>query len=141
MTAALEFRAVNILFAQDLRARRNFASAQAALSGGATRAEVAAQYRVIAGVIDASLRVESGGISVLMGLSGSGKSTLLRAANGLNQTTSGQVLLSDGDREVDVASCDAASLRRVRRRRVAMVFQQFGLLPWRTVRELSLIHI
>jgi glycine betaine/proline transport system ATP-binding protein len=135
MTAALEFRAVNILFAQDLSARRNFAAAQAALSGGATRADVAAKYRVIAGVIDASLRVESGGISVLMGLSGSGKSTLLRAANGLNQTTSGKVLLSDGDRDVDVASCDAATLRRVRRLRVAMVFQQFGLLPWRSVRD------
>src|SRR3546814_14173773 len=36
---------------------------------------------------------------------------------------------------VDVASCDAATLRRLRMNRVAMVFQQFGLLPWRTVAE------
>ena len=135
MTAALEFRGVSILFAQDRAARRNFAAAQAALRGGATRAEVSGTLRVIAGVIDASLRVEGGEISVLMGLSGSGKSTLLRAANGLNQTTSGQVLVRDGERQVDVARCNAATLRQVRRQRVAMVFQQFGLLPWRSVRD------
>jgi glycine betaine/proline transport system ATP-binding protein len=70
-----------------------------------------------------------------MGLSGSGKSTLLRAANGLNEVTRGQVLVKDGDAVVDIAKCDATTLRRVRRLRIAMVFQQFGLLPWRTVRD------
>ena len=67
-----------------------------------------------------------------MGLSGSGKSTLLRAANGLNPVTRGHVLMRDGESAIDVATCDTAQLRRVRRERVAMVFQQFGLLPWRT---------
>jgi glycine betaine/proline transport system ATP-binding protein len=71
-----------------------------------------------------------------MGLSGSGKSTLLRAANGLNLVTRGQVLVSDGDAVVDIgAHCDPVTLRRIRRLRIAMVFQQFGLLPWRTVRD------
>jgi glycine betaine/proline transport system ATP-binding protein len=71
-----------------------------------------------------------------MGLSGSGKSTLLRAANGLNRITRGRVLVSDGERQVDIGTtCDPKTLRRLRRRSVAMVFQQFGLLPWRTVRE------
>ena len=70
-----------------------------------------------------------------MGLSGSGKSTLLRAANGLNRVTRGHVRIRDGESDVDVATCDTAQLRRVRRERVAMVFQQFGLLPWRTVRD------
>jgi glycine betaine/proline transport system ATP-binding protein len=70
-----------------------------------------------------------------MGLSGSGKSTLLRAANGLNPVTRGQVLVSDGADTVDIAKCDPNTLRRVRRLRIAMVFQQFGLLPWRTVRD------
>jgi glycine betaine/proline transport system ATP-binding protein len=70
-----------------------------------------------------------------MGLSGSGKSTLLRAANGLNPVTRGNVLVRDGDSVIDVANCDTSQMRRVRRERVAMVFQQFGLLPWRTVRE------
>jgi glycine betaine/proline transport system ATP-binding protein len=70
-----------------------------------------------------------------MGLSGSGKSTLMRAANGLNTVTRGHVLVRDGDHTVDVADCNATALRGLRRRRIAMVFQQFGLLPWRTVRE------
>ena len=88
------------------------------------------------GVANASLSVERGEISVLMGLSGSGKSTLLRAANGLNLVTRGQVLVSDGDTTVDIGvNCDPATLRRIRRLRIAMVFQQFGLLPWRTVRD------
>jgi glycine betaine/proline transport system ATP-binding protein len=72
---------------------------------------------------------------VLMGLSGSGKSTLLRAANGLNAVTRGSVWVRDGEPAIDVASCDAQQLRRLRRECVTMVFQQFGLLPWRSVRE------
>jgi glycine betaine/proline transport system ATP-binding protein len=70
-----------------------------------------------------------------MGLSGSGKSTLLRAANGIAAVTRGRVLVDDGASIVDVAKCDAATLRRVRRRCIAMVFQQFALLPWRSVRD------
>ena len=87
------------------------------------------------GATGANLTVSEGEISVLMGLSGSGKSTLLRAVNGLNKVTRGEVLVKDGDRMVDVASCDEATLRHIRQKQVAMVFQQFALLPWRTVRE------
>ena len=68
-----------------------------------------------------------------MGLSGSGKSTLLRTANGLNPVTRGQVLVArrrGSDRRRPLRRGD---LRRLRRERIAMVFQQFGLLPWRTV--------
>ncbi|TIS74332.1 MAG: choline ABC transporter ATP-binding protein, partial [Mesorhizobium sp.] len=79
--------------------------------------------------------VHEGEISVLMGLSGSGKSTLLRAVNRLNVVSRGQVLVNDGDRTVDVVTCDEPTLRRLRQKQVAMVFQQFGLLPWRTVEE------
>ena len=71
----------------------------------------------------------------MMGLSGSGKSTLLRAANRLNPVTRGQVLIADGGGPIDVARCGAEDLRRIRRERVAMVFQQFGLLPWRSVAD------
>jgi glycine betaine/proline transport system ATP-binding protein len=70
-----------------------------------------------------------------MGLSGSGKSTLLRAVNGLNKVSRGQVHVRDGERMVDVVSCDEATLRHIRQKQVAMVFQQFALLPWRTVAE------
>src|SRR3546814_7297549 len=75
-----------------------------------------------------------------MGLSGSGKSTLLRAVNGLNKVTRGKVMVRDGSgREgggmVDVASCDAGALPPPRMNRGALGFQQFALLPWRTVAD------
>ena len=134
MSAALEFRDVSILFAQHEAGRKNLGAAAQALKSGASRADVATRFGVIAGVVDASLQVQSGQICVLVGLSGSGKSTLLRAANGLNRVSSGAVLLQDGATTVDVATCDQRTLRGLRRRRIAMVFQQFGLLPWRSVR-------
>ncbi len=137
MTAAVEFQDVDILFPrQPGRAgRAALREALSALDGGSTRADIQSKYGVVVGVAGASLRVAQGEISVLMGLSGSGKSTLLRAANGLNRVTRGHVRIRDGESDVDVATCDTAQLRRVRRERVAMVFQQFGLLPWRTVRD------
>ena len=135
--AAVRFEKVDILFAQapGREGGRAIREALAALDAGGTRNDIQQRYGVIVGVAGASLSVARGEISVLMGLSGSGKSTLLRAANGLNPVTRGRVLVRDGDSNIDVASCDAGQLRRVRRERVAMVFQQFGLLPWRTVRE------
>ena len=142
MTPAIEFQDVDILFAQQpgRRGRKAIREAIAALDAGGTRTDIQNQFGVIVGVAGASLRVARGEISVLMGLSGSGKSTLLRAANGLNPVTRGHVLVHASDSDavytaIDVATCDTAQMRRVRRERVAMVFQQFGLLPWRTVRE------
>ena len=136
MNAAVEFHAVDILFTQPQGdAKRMLRDALAALDAGASRADIHSRYGVIVGVAGASLKVERGEISVLMGLSGSGKSTLLRAANGLNKVTRGQVWVRDGESATDVANCDAQQMRRMRRERVAMVFQQFGLLPWRTVQD------
>lgn len=89
----------------------------------------------VLGVHDCSLSVAEGETVVLMGLSGSGKSTLLRAVNGLNHVTRGSVRVHDGNGMIDVASAGASQLRKLRRERVAMVFQQFGLLPWRSVAE------
>jgi glycine betaine/proline transport system ATP-binding protein len=89
----------------------------------------------VLGVHDCTLDVATGEILVLMGLSGSGKSTLLRAVNGLNPVCRGAVHVSDGQGLVDVTHADAATLRRIRQAHVAMVFQQFGLLPWRSVRD------
>ncbi len=102
---------------------------------GLDRGEIQARTGQVLGVHDCSLSVREGEIVVLMGLSGSGKSTLLRAVNGLNPVTRGAVRVSDGERMVEITGADAATLRRMRQRHVAMVFQQFGLLPWRSVRE------
>src|SRR6202046_1760242 len=137
MSIALEFRSVDIVFGAKGNRRLNGAIQQAltALDAGGTRAEISEKTGVVIGVANASLTVERGEISVLMGLSGSGKSTLLRAANGITPVTRGQVLINDGGAVIDIACCDAAALRRIRRLRIAMVFQQFALLPWRTVRD------
>ena len=137
MSVAIEFRNVDILFSADASRKGAAALKEAltALDAGSTRTDIAARTRVVVGVANASLAVARGEISVLMGLSGSGKSTLLRAANGLTPVSRGQVLVADGEATVDVASCDRTTLRRIRRQRIAMVFQQFGLLPWRSVRD------
>lgn len=100
---------------------------------GRSRAEIASATGQVLGVHDCSLDVREGEIVVLMGLSGSGKSTLLRAVNGLAPVVRGKVLLDDGSGLVPVTGADERSLRRLRRARVAMVFQQFALLPWRSV--------
>ena len=132
MTTALAFSDVDILFGGTRRSRPR---ALAMLDDGATRDEIADRLGVTVGVAGASLAVERGEISVLMGLSGSGKSTLLRSANGLAPVTRGQVLIGNGSAAVDLAAASADTLRGLRRDRLAMVFQQFALLPWRTVRE------
>ncbi len=103
---------------------------------GATREDIQTATTHVLGVHDCTLEVEEGEILVLMGLSGSGKSTLLRAVNGLNPVARGSVeVQADGGHMVDVTHADAKTLRDIRQTRVAMVFQAFGLLPWRTVRE------
>ena len=105
------------------------------LDRGMTREEILAETGQVLGVAGCSLTVERGEICVLMGLSGSGKSTLLRAVNRLNSVVRGSVQVEEDGKSVDVATCDARMLRHLRMRRIAMVFQQFALLPWRTVAE------
>ena len=102
---------------------------------GMSRADIQSRTDQVLGVHRCSLEVQEGEIVVLMGLSGSGKSTLLRAVNRLNPITSGRVLVNDGSGMADIGAADTRTLRRLRRTRIAMVFQQFGLLPWRNVTD------
>jgi glycine betaine/proline transport system ATP-binding protein len=129
MTNAVEFDRVSIVFGD--RPDR----ALPLMDQGQSRAEIQASTGQVLGVHDCSLTVAEGEILVLMGLSGSGKSTLLRGVNALNPVVRGEVRVLDQGRMVSVTAADPATLRRLRATRVAMVFQQFGLLPWRTVRE------
>jgi glycine betaine/proline transport system ATP-binding protein len=126
---AVSFKHVDILFGRDAKAGLEL------LDQGATRNEILQKTGVVLGCADATLDVGEGEICVLMGLSGSGKSTLVRAVNGLNRPNRGKVLVKDGDGVVDVVGCDEQTLRRIRMSQVAMVFQQFALLPWRTVEQ------
>ena len=129
MSVAVDFKNVDIVFGKDIPGTLRL------IDSGANRAEILAKTGSVLGAAGANLTVNEGEISVLMGLSGSGKSTVLRAVNGLNKVARGQVMVKNGDRMVDVVSCDASTLRHIRQHQVAMVFQQFALLPWRTVRE------
>lgn len=127
--AAVEFDRVSIVFGDHPQ------RALPLMDEGKTRAEVQIACGQVLGVHDCSLTVAEGEILVLMGLSGSGKSTLLRGVNALNPVVRGEVRVLDGDKMVSVTQADPETLRRLRATRIAMVFQQFGLLPWRTVRE------
>lgn len=127
--SAVSFENVSIIFGDKPETALPFADK------GLDRSEIQEKTGQVLGVHDCSLEVQEGEIVVLMGLSGSGKSTLLRAVNGLNPVVRGAVHVNNGGDMVDVVSCSKAQLRDIRQRRVAMVFQQFGLLPWRTVSE------
>jgi glycine betaine/proline transport system ATP-binding protein len=130
MSTMIEFDRVSIVFGSDP------ASALPLMDRGETRAEVQKATNQVLGVHDCTLSVERGEISVLMGLSGSGKSTLLRAVNGLNPVARGRVMVRAADNEmVDVVTCNAESLRALRRGAVSMVLQQLALQPWRSVAE------
>lgn len=101
-----------------------------ALKAGTTREQLR-EDKLTAAVIDASFNVEPGEIFVVMGLSGSGKSTLIRMVNGLLDATAGELRI-DGRALTEMSE---EELRQVRRDKISMVFQNFALLPHRTVGE------
>jgi glycine betaine/proline transport system ATP-binding protein len=98
---------------------------------GLGKAELLERHNCVIGVADANFAVEQGEIFCIMGLSGSGKSTLVRHINGLIQPTAGEVLI-DGE---NIARKSGRELRALRGRKIGMVFQNFALLPHRTVIE------
>ncbi len=96
---------------------------------GLSATEILQQKGCVTAVRDISFDVARGEVFVVMGLSGSGKSTLVRCLTRLIEPTAGQVLLEGQD----ITQFGPKELREVRRRRVSMVFQHFGLLPFRSV--------
>jgi glycine betaine/proline transport system ATP-binding protein len=127
MTDAVIFDNVSIVFGKQP------AAALPAMDAGQTRGEIQAETGQVLGVHNCNLTVAQGEILVLMGLSGSGKSTLLRAVNGLNPVVRGSVSIDGGDGMVNITQAEPATLRKMRLSCIAMVFQQFALLPWRNV--------
>lgn len=96
---------------------------------GLTKAEVLAQHNAVVGVADVSLSVNRGEIFCIMGLSGSGKSTLVRHFNRLLEPTDGQILIEG----TDVMGLGPTELQTFRNRKIGMVFQNFALMPHRSV--------
>ena len=141
----IRFEGVDIVFGDDP------GSALPLIDEGLSRDAIRERTAQVVGVAGADLHVRRGEIVVLMGLSGSGKSTLLRAVNGLAPVARGRCTVrvgagdgegggdapSDrgGDTLVDPAACPPRALRNLRKHTVSMVFQQFALLPWRSVAD------
>lgn len=101
------------------------------LKSGKSKKEIHAKTKCAVAVNNANLTIQEGEIFVVMGLSGSGKSSLLRCFNMLNIPTAGSIFI-DG---VDITEMNKDELLNLRRNKVSMVFQHFGLLPHRTVRD------
>ena len=119
----LDCRGVWKIFGDEPRRARSLADQ------GATNQQILDEIGCVIAVRDVSFTVRRGETFVVMGLSGSGKSTLIRCLSRLIEPTHGEVLI-DGDPIGELAD---AALRELRRRRMSMVFQHFGLFPHRRV--------
>ena len=96
-----------------------------------SKQEIFKETGATVGVNNVSFTVEEGEIFVIMGLSGSGKSTLVRMFNRLIDPTKGNIYIDD----TNLSTMDKKALRQVRREKLSMVFQNFGLFPHRTILE------
>ena len=96
---------------------------------GISKTEALEKYNSVIGVSDVSFDVKQGEIFCVMGLSGSGKSTLVRHINRLLEPTSGKIFINDQD----VMELDRENLQELRNKKIGMVFQNFALMPHRSV--------
>ena len=94
-----------------------------------SKTEALENYNSVIGVSDVSFDVKEGEIFCVMGLSGSGKSTLVRHINRLLEPTSGKILINGQD----VMGLDRENLQELRNKKIGMVFQNFALMPHRSV--------
>ena len=99
------------------------------VKNGVDKVELLEKYNHVLGLKDINLDIHEKSIQVVVGLSGSGKSTLIRHINRLIEPTSGKITVDN----TDVMSYDKNALRNFRRRKTAMVFQRFALMPHMTV--------
>lgn len=99
------------------------------LDDGEQKDEILKKTGMTVGVNKASFTIKTGEVFVIMGLSGSGKSTLIRLVNRLIEPTSGEILI-DGE---NLTKMNTATLMETRRKKLGMVFQNFGLLPHRSI--------
>ena len=122
--ATIEVKNLSKIFGPTPRRR-----AMPMLDQGVSKADILKQTGCTVAINKASFEVKAKEIFVVMGLSGSGKSTVLRCLNRLIEPTDAQITI-DGQ---DVMSMPKDELRQIRREKMGMVFQHFGLLPHRTV--------
>lgn len=99
------------------------------LREGSRKDDILRETGYTVGINNVSFSIKEGEMFVVMGLSGSGKSTILRCLNRLIEPSSGEIVI-DG---IDITQLGYKDLRKFRQKKTAMVFQQFALLPHRTV--------
>ena len=124
MDSAIEIKNVWKIFGNNSKEALN-----AIQNENISKQEALEKYNSVIGVSDVSFNVKKGEIFCVMGLSGSGKSTLVRHINRLLEPTSGQILINNED----VMKFDAKSLQDLRNKKIGMVFQNFALMPHRSV--------
>ncbi len=122
---ALEAKNINKIYG------RNKTGAAKMMSEGSSKKEVYKKLGATIALWDVSFKVNKGEIFVVIGLSGSGKSTIIRCFNQLVKPTSGQLFVD----EKNITDMDKKELIDLRRNKVSMVFQNFGLFSHRTVIE------
>jgi len=126
--ASVSIENVSVIFGRDKRALK-------LADKGLSRDVIKQKTGAVLGAHNCSAEVGEGQTLVLIGLSGSGKSTLLRTVNGLAKPARGQVILRHGGQSYCINALRRHELYQVRTHLVSMVFQQFGLLPWRSVAD------
>ncbi|MGQ1889348.1 quaternary amine ABC transporter ATP-binding protein [Thermophagus sp. OGC60D27] len=124
-TIKIEVKDLTVIFG------KNKHQALKMLEQGSSKEEILKKTRCTVGVNNASFRINTGEVFVIMGLSGSGKSTLLRCLNRLIEPTTGDVIVNG----VNITKQSNEELLDTRRTEMSMVFQKFGLLPHRSVLE------
>lgn len=123
MNKVLEVRNVSKLYGL------NKSEAIKMMKAGSSKDKVAKKTGVTVALWDVSFKVKPGEIFVIIGLSGSGKSTIVRTLNMLQRPTSGEILYDD----INLCKLPKKELLQFRRNKMAMVFQNFGLIPHRNV--------
>ncbi|SHM69354.1 glycine betaine/proline transport system ATP-binding protein [Chitinophaga jiangningensis] len=125
MTPKLKIENLTLIFGRDKE------TALRMLKEGKSKADILAATGCTVGVKEASFDIQKGEFFVIMGLSGSGKSSLLRCLNRLIEPTAGNIFIN----ETNITQLNDKQLQEIRRKEISMVFQQFGLLPHRSVLE------
>lgn len=123
MNKVLEVRNVSKLYGL------NKSEAIKMMKAGSSKDKVAKKTGVTVALWDVSFKVKPGEIFVIIGLSGSGKSTIVRTLNMLQRPTSGEIIYDD----INLCKLPKKELLQFRRNKMAMVFQNFGLIPHRNV--------
>ncbi len=101
------------------------------IKNGQSKNDVLKKTGLTVGINNVNFNIQTNEIFVIMGLSGSGKSTLLRCLNRLINPVEGKVIVNG----TDIRSLEKKDLREIRKKEFGMVFQNFGLLPYKTVLE------